>query len=108
MEAKIGQPVIVYQKNSPIKIRKIEGETKTSWRVDGSLYKKNNLRSRSADSWHPLSIELADEKKLEEVRALFRRSHRLGTLTKFTKADFDLLTEEEMDSIISIIESKKE
>ena len=92
----IGQKVfVVDMRGSLLQIASIEGETKTSWRVDGKLYKKGSLCLRGADVWGSDSIKIATEEMIKK----FRHDHLVRQVKNI---DLEKLSADQLQQILRI------
>ena len=101
----IGKEALIYNYGRPTAIFKVEGETKTCWRVDGSLYRKATNRLYGGGAWSTRSIGFPTEEKLEEVKAKLRLQDGQCKIKFLVVSKLNL---SQVDRILKIVSETKE
>ena len=101
-EIKVGTQVLVYGSSMRMEhIERIDGETKTCWKIGGRYYKKDTLLERGSDAWHRTFIRVPSD---DEVKRIVRRSRIIRLYNFFgNQAYIERLDDEDLKAVIDIV-----
>lgn len=105
---KVGDKVLMrYTWNDAATPAIIEGETKTSWRISGKLYKKANGHPKVLDTWavNYAYIELYNEEVYQKA-LIASKKRRLEKL--FSETRWQDLSLEALEEVLTVLKKHRE